>query len=60
MDSGGAQSKPELLVAQTGFMQGAAGMGMWLFTSSIFERRRKPRLRFRFSILIISQVKHRA
>ncbi len=38
--------KPELLVAQTGYMQGAAGIGMWLLRLDDFERGRKPAIRF--------------
>jgi len=38
--------KPELLVAQTGYMQGAAGIGMWLLRLDDFERDRKPSIRF--------------
>ncbi|MEP6691786.1 MAG: lanthionine synthetase LanC family protein [Gemmatimonadaceae bacterium] len=34
--------KPELLIAQTGYMQGAAGMGTWLLHMDGFENRRKP------------------
>src|SRR5215216_157453 len=33
--------KPELLVAQTGYMQGAAGIGMWLLHLDSFERGKK-------------------
>ncbi|MCA1635897.1 MAG: lantibiotic modifying-like protein, partial [Acidobacteria bacterium] len=33
--------KPDLLVAQTGFMQGAAGIGTWLLHLDAFERGRK-------------------
>lgn len=34
--------RPELLVAQTGLMQGAAGIGMWLLNLDSFERGKKP------------------
>jgi lantibiotic modifying enzyme len=37
--------KPELLQAQTGFMQGAAGIGTWLLHLDGFEQRRQPFLR---------------
>jgi hypothetical protein len=30
--------RPELLIAQTGFMQGAAGVGTWLLHLDGFER----------------------
>ena len=33
--------RPELLVAQTGYMQGAAGIGMWLLRLDAAEH--KPR-----------------
>jgi lantibiotic modifying enzyme len=32
--------RPELLVAQTGYMQGAAGIGMWLLRLDAFQQRR--------------------
>jgi lantibiotic modifying enzyme len=38
--------RPELLVAQTGFMQGAAGIGMWLLRLDGFERKKKPAITF--------------
>jgi hypothetical protein len=38
--------RPELLVAQTGFMQGAAGVGMWLLRFDAFERGKKPLITF--------------
>lgn len=38
--------KPDLLVAQTGFMQGAAGIGIFLLRLDAFERGRKPAIRF--------------
>ena len=38
--------KPELLVAQTGYMQGAAGIGMWLLHLDSFARGRKPQIQF--------------
>jgi lantibiotic modifying enzyme len=38
--------KPELLVAQTGFMQGASGIGMFLLRFDAFERGRKRAIRF--------------
>ncbi|HMG33216.1 MAG TPA: lanthionine synthetase LanC family protein [Blastocatellia bacterium] len=34
--------KPELLVAQTGHMQGAAGIGAWLLHLEDFQRGKKP------------------
>jgi hypothetical protein len=34
--------QPDLLIAQTGWMQGAAGMGAWLLQFDAFERGRKP------------------
>ena len=34
--------KPDLIVAQTGLMQGAAGMGSWLLRLDSFQRRQKP------------------
>ncbi|MBI3406065.1 MAG: hypothetical protein HY046_11485 [Acidobacteria bacterium] len=38
--------QPDLLVAQTGYMQGAAGIGMWLLHLDEFERGQKPAIRF--------------
>jgi lantibiotic modifying enzyme len=38
--------RPELLVAQTGYMQGAAGIGMLLLRLDNFERGKKARIRF--------------
>ena len=38
--------RPELLVAQTGYMQGAAGIGMWLVRLDAAERGMKPFVRF--------------
>jgi hypothetical protein len=36
--------KPELLIAQTGLMQGAAGMGLFLVQFDSFERGKKDRI----------------
>jgi lantibiotic modifying enzyme len=38
--------KPELLVAQTGFMQGASGIGMFLLRLDAFERGKKTAITF--------------
>jgi lantibiotic modifying enzyme len=38
--------RPELLVAQTGYMQGAAGIGMWLLRLDAAENNRPPFVRF--------------
>ena len=38
--------QPQLLVAQTGYMQGAAGIGMWLLRLDAAESKRKPFVRF--------------
>jgi lantibiotic modifying enzyme len=38
--------QPQLLVAQTGYMQGAAGIGMWLLRLDAAERGRTPFVRF--------------
>lgn len=38
--------RPELLVAQTGYMQGAAGIGMWLLRMDAQERKQPPFVRF--------------
>lgn len=38
--------RPELLVAQTGYMQGAAGIGMWLLRLDARQRGRAPFVRF--------------
>lgn len=38
--------RPELLVAQTGYMQGAAGIGMWLLRLDGFGRKKKAAITF--------------
>jgi hypothetical protein len=38
--------RPELLVAQTGFMQGAAGVGTFLVRLHGFDRSAKPAIRW--------------
>jgi lantibiotic modifying enzyme len=38
--------RPELLIAQTGYMQGAAGIGMWLLRLDAAENGRKNFVRF--------------
>jgi lantibiotic modifying enzyme len=38
--------RPEQLVAQTGYMQGAAGIGMWLLRLDAQQRKRTPLVRF--------------
>jgi len=38
--------RPELLIAQTGYMQGAAGIGMWLLHLDGFERGKKAAIIF--------------
>lgn len=38
--------KPDLLIAQTGYMQGAAGIGMLLLRMHEFERGKQPAIRF--------------
>ena len=38
--------RPELLIAQTGYMQGAAGIGMWLLRLDGAQRGRAPFVRF--------------
>ena len=38
--------QPDLLVAQTGYMQGASGIGMFLLRLDAFERGRKPAITF--------------
>ena len=38
--------RPELLIAQTGYMQGSAGIGMWLLRLDAAENKRKPFVRF--------------
>jgi uncharacterized protein YyaL (SSP411 family) len=38
--------RPDLLIAQTGYMQGAAGIGMLLLHLDDFERGKKARIRF--------------
>ena len=38
--------RPELLIAQTGYMQGAAGVGMWLLRLDAQQRKRPALIRF--------------
>jgi lantibiotic modifying enzyme len=38
--------RPEQLIAQTGYMQGAAGVGMWLLRLDAQQRKRAPLVRF--------------
>jgi len=38
--------QPDLLVAQTGYMQGAAGIGIWLLHLDGLEKKRPPFVRF--------------
>jgi uncharacterized protein YyaL (SSP411 family) len=38
------RSRPELLLAQTNLMQGAAGIGIWLLHLEEFERGKKPEI----------------
>jgi lantibiotic modifying enzyme len=38
--------RPELLIAQTGYMQGAAGIGTWLLRLDAQQRKRAPFVRF--------------
>jgi lantibiotic modifying enzyme len=38
--------KPELITVQTGYMQGASGIGMWLLHLDAFERKKKRLIRF--------------
>ncbi len=38
--------RPDLLVAQTGLMQGAAGIGLWLLKLDAFEKGKKERIFF--------------
>jgi len=38
--------RPELLIAQTGYMQGAAGIGMWLLRLDAAEQGTKPFVNF--------------
>jgi lantibiotic modifying enzyme len=38
--------QPDLLVAQTGYMQGASGIGMWLLRMDGLERKRPPFVHF--------------
>lgn len=40
------RAQPQLLVAQTGYMQGASGIGMWLLRLDAAESGRKPFVRF--------------
>lgn len=38
--------RPDFLVAQTGLMQGAAGIGLWLLKLDAFEKRKKEKISF--------------
>jgi hypothetical protein len=38
--------RPDFLVAQTGLMQGAAGIGLWLLKLDAFEKGKKEKISF--------------
>jgi hypothetical protein len=38
--------RPDFLVAQTGLMQGAAGIGLWLLKLDAFEKEKKEKISF--------------
>jgi lantibiotic modifying enzyme len=38
--------RPDLLLAQTGLMQGAAGIGLWLLKLAAYEKEKKEKIRF--------------
>jgi hypothetical protein len=38
--------RPDFLVAQTGLMQGAAGIGLWLLKLDSFEKGKRERIFF--------------
>src|SRR2546430_2352425 len=38
--------KPELITVQTGYMQGASGIGMWLLHLDAFEHQKDRQIRF--------------
>jgi len=40
------RTRPDFLVAQTGFMQGAAGIGMWLLNFDAFDQNKKSTIKF--------------
>ena len=40
------RARPDFLQAQTGLMQGAAGIGLWLLRLDAFDRGEHPRIRF--------------
>jgi lantibiotic modifying enzyme len=45
--------KPELLIAQTGFMQGASGIGTYLLHLDALERGTRPRITFPDSPFVV-------
>ena len=44
------RSRPDLLVAQTGYMQGAAGTGMWFLHLDAIEIEKKPKIKLPDSV----------
>ena len=46
------RTRPELLVAQTGLMQGAAGIGLYLLHLDAFEQRKRPTINLPDSVFV--------
>jgi hypothetical protein len=46
------RTRPELLMAQTGLMQGASGIGLFLLHLDVFEQRKRPKINLPDSVFI--------
>jgi len=46
------RTRPELLMAQTGLMQGASGIGLFLLHLDVFEQRKRPTINLPDSVFI--------
>jgi len=46
------RTRPELLIAQTGLMQGAAGIGLYLVHLDAFEQRKRPKINLPDSVFV--------
>jgi hypothetical protein len=46
------RTRPELLIAQTGLMQGAAGIGLYLVHLDAFEQGKHPKINLPDSVFV--------
>jgi lantibiotic modifying enzyme len=46
------RTRPELLIAQTGLMQGASGIGLFLLHLDAFEQRKRPKINLPDSVFV--------